>query len=64
MNLLLNQGKFTTILKIAILPIHKRGDKSECDNYRPISLISNISKLIEKARAWKDFFSGEGATII
>ena len=26
----------------------KRGDKSECDNYRPISLISNISKLIEK----------------
>ena len=30
------------------MPIHKRGDKSECDNYRPVSLISNISKLIEK----------------
>ena len=48
-NLSLNQGKFPTILKIAkIIPIHKRGDKSECDNYRPISLVSNISKLILK----------------
>ena len=48
-NLSLNQGKFPTILKIAeVIPIHKRGHKSECDNYKPISLISNISKLIEK----------------
>ena len=48
-NLLLNQGKFPAILKIAkVIPIHKRGDKSECDNYRPISLKSNISNLIEK----------------
>ena len=48
-NLLLNQGKFLAILKIAkVIPIHKRGNKSECDNCRPISLISNISKLIEK----------------
>ena len=48
-NLSLNQSKFPTILKIIpIIPIQNRGDKSECDNYRPISLISNISKLIEK----------------
>ena len=48
-NLWLNQGKFPTILKIAkVIPVHKTGDKSECDNYRPVSLISNISKLIEK----------------
>ena len=33
--LLLNQGN-----KAEVIPIHKRGDKSECDNYRPISLIS------------------------
>ena len=46
-NLRLNQGKLPTILKI-VIPIHKRGNKSECDNYRPISLISNIIKLIEK----------------
>ena len=46
-NLSLNQGKFPTILKIAkVIPIPKREDKSECDNYRPISLVSNISKLI------------------
>ena len=32
-NLSLNQGKFPTILKIAkVIPIHKRGDKSECDD--------------------------------
>ena len=48
-NLIFAQGKFPTILKIAkVIPIHKKGDKSECDNDRPISLISNISKLLEK----------------
>ena len=45
----LNQGKSQKILKIAkVISIHKRGDKSECDNHRPISLISSVSKLIEK----------------
>ena len=48
-NLSFAQAKFLTILKIAkVMPIHKQGDKSECDNYRPLSLISNISKLLEK----------------
>ena len=48
-NLSFVQGKFPTILKIAkIIPIHKKGDQSERDNYRPTSLISNISKLLEK----------------
>ena len=42
-NLLLNQGKMAEVI-----PIHKRRDKSECDNYIPISLISYISKLIGK----------------
>ena len=48
-NLSFAQGNFPTILKIAkVIPIHKKGNKSECDNYRPTSLISNISKLLEK----------------
>ena len=51
----LNQGKFPAILKIAkVIPIHKRGDKSDCVNYRPIYMISNISKLIKK-QCMKDF---------
>ncbi len=31
-----------------ILPIHKSGDKYKTNNYRPISLISNIAKVFEK----------------
>jgi hypothetical protein len=42
-------GTFPHFLKQAIvIPIHKKGDKSQINNYRPISLLSSISKLIEK----------------
>ena len=48
-NLSFSVGKCPTILKLGqILPFHKRHDKSNCNNYRPISLISNLSKIIEK----------------
>ena len=31
-----------------IVPIHKKGDKSQVENYRPISLLSLVSKVLER----------------
>ena len=48
-NLSFSTGLFPKILKQAkIIPIFKKGDGQDCNNYRPISLLSNISKIIEK----------------
>ena len=42
-------GIFPDKLKIAkILPVSKKGSKLECSNFRPISLLSNLNKIIEK----------------
>ena len=42
-------GKFPQTLKIArVTPIYKDGPKDTPENYRPISIISALSKLIEK----------------
>ncbi|RVE46275.1 hypothetical protein evm_009099 [Chilo suppressalis] len=43
------QGIFPQCLKQAIIvPIFKKGDKSKVVNYRPIAILSVISKIIEK----------------
>ena len=48
-NLSLKQGKFITEFKLAkIIPIPKKGDLTIMTNYRPISLLSCISKILEK----------------
>jgi len=48
-NLSLSKGIFPKAMKeTCVRPLHKGGDKTNATNYRPISLISNISKILEK----------------
>ena len=48
-NLSLKQGKIPKELKVAkIIPLFKKGDKHQTTNYRPISLLNVISKVLEK----------------
>lgn len=48
-NLIFKTGIFPDKLKVSlIIPIHKAGSKDSVSNYRPIALLSNVSKVIEK----------------
>jgi hypothetical protein len=48
-NMSIAQGKFPDALKNAkVIPIHKDDSRSEMSNYRPISLLPTLSKIIEK----------------
>ena len=45
----INTGIFPEDLKTAIIsPIYKSGSKTECCNYRPISVLSTVAKILEK----------------
>jgi len=48
-NRCLSEGVFPDVLKIAkVVPIHKAKSKAELSNYRPISILSCISRVLEK----------------
>ena len=48
-NLSLSSGKFVSSFKKSkVVPIHKKKSKSDMNNYRPISLLPVISKILEK----------------
>ena len=57
------QGKFPNLLKYAnVCPIYKKNDVHKCENDRPISLLSNISKIFEKmmySRLWNFLYESE-----
>ena len=45
----LTSGVFPSALKIAkIVPIHKKDSTLDFSNYRPISILSNLDKILEK----------------
>lgn len=53
-NLSLAEAYIPDRLKEAlIIPLHKKGDKEDCNNFRPISLLNSISKILEKAVAFQ-----------
>ena len=48
-NSCLKSGMFPDELKLAeVVPVYKKNDKKDKSNYRPISILSNISKIYEK----------------
>ena len=48
-NLSLSKGVFPDVMKIAeVIPLFKSGDKHVFNNYRPVSLLPQFSKILEK----------------
>ena len=48
-NLSFSHGVFQLILKTSIvIPVYKKDSKLKCSTYRPISLLSNIDKVLKR----------------
>ena len=47
-NLSISTGEYPDILKIArVLPIYKKGESTDMNNYRPISILTHLNKIYE-----------------
>ena len=47
-NLCIDQGEFPDVFKISrITPVHKKGPRNIVENYRPVCVLPNISKLFD-----------------
>ena len=56
-NMSMSEGIVPDELKIAnIIPVHKSNAKDDISNYRPISLLSSISKILGKVVYKRTFF--------
>ena len=48
-NLSMSKGEFINCFKLTtVCPVYKKGDSNNINNYQLVSLLSNISKLLEK----------------
>lgn len=48
-NISLQSGVFPSLWKLAnVVPIFKKNDRQKVDNYRPVSLLSTLSKVLER----------------
>ena len=48
-NTTINKNEFPSFLKLAdVIPVFKKGSKNSKHNYRPISILKNISKVYER----------------
>ena len=51
-NCLFGTGVFPDLMKVALVnPLYKSGSMVLCTNYRPISLLPVLSKIVEKSNA-------------
>ena len=49
MNRSLSEGRFPEVWKRSlVMPLYKKGDKTAPNNYRPVSLLSNVGKPMER----------------
>ena len=47
-NLSIRKGEYPDVLKIAkVIPIYKKGDHTDVNNYRPISILTHLNKIFE-----------------